>query len=168
MDPARDLELLRGGLRHPALVDRQGDERGAPDETGQQATVALESRSKRGVGKATFDFDTKATKYSASGGTSEITFSGTVDSLTAAFTLDATFIGGNGSFAFDPGSEGGLSGTVSISGGGGGANLTGGGTYTIVENDDGTATLTTDTEACVDVSGMCRQSQHSITLTPVT
>ena len=108
-----------------------------------------------------------AKKYTASGGTSEITFSGTVDSLTAPFTLDATFIGGSGMFSFDPGTEAGLSGMVSISGSGGGATLTGGGTYTIIENDDGTATLTSSTEACVDVSGICRSSEHVITLTPV-
>jgi hypothetical protein len=139
----------------------------APGETGQQATVAFESRSKRGVGKATIDFDTKATKYSASGGGSEIAFSGTVDSITAPFTIDAQFIGGNAEFNFDPGSEGGLVGTVSIAGGGGGATVTGGGTYSIAEHEDGTATLTMSTEACVDVSGVCRQSDETITLTPI-
>lgn len=129
--------------------------------------MQLEAHSKRGIGEGSIDSDTAATRYTASGGASEITFSGTVDGLTDPFTLDATFIGGAGTFAFDPGSGGGLAGTVSISGGGGGATLSGGGTYTITENDDGTATLTSTTEACVDVSGICREAEHTITLTPV-
>ncbi len=140
----------------------------APGETGQHATVALEARSRRGVGKATIEFDTSATKYAVSGGGGEIVFSGTIDSLTAPFSIDGTFIGGSAVFSFDPGSEGGLGGMVSIAGGGSGATVTGGGTYSIAENEDGTATLDMSTEACVDVSGICRVSQHTLALTPIT
>lgn len=137
----------------------------APDEADQSGTVALEARSKRGVGKAEITLDTKGVKYVAGGGGSEITFSGDVASITAPFTVGIEFIGGSGTFDFIP-AAGGDSGTVNILGSGGGASLTGGGTYTATKNDDGTVTLTVNSNSCVDVSNVCRDHVDLITLTP--
>ena len=46
--------------------------------------------------------------------------------------------------------------------------MTGGGTYTVVDNGDGTKTLMTTGTACVDVSSICSDVAHPITLTPIT
>ena len=72
----------------------------APDETNKTGTVSLEARSKRGVAKASIDFDT-AGGYTASGGT-EVTFSGTVADLAAPFTLTGAGQGFDVVFSFSP------------------------------------------------------------------
>ncbi|HSM66218.1 MAG TPA: hypothetical protein VK860_07930 [Ilumatobacteraceae bacterium] len=135
----------------------------APDEANKAGSVALESRSRRGVGRATLDFDTANTSYTASGGDGEGSFSGTVDDLANAFVIDITFPGGTGTYSFEPAGDG---GTLSVSGSGSGATVTGGGTYVRTDNNDGTVTLTTQTNSCVDVSNVCRDRSDTITLTP--
>jgi hypothetical protein len=136
----------------------------APGEADQKASVAVESRSRRGVGKAGIDFDTKRRGYTASGGGTNVTISGTIAALDAPFTLDAEFIGGNGTFAYSGDENGGI---VTVEGGGGGATVSGDGTYTIADNDDGTKALTQTVSACVDVSGVCNTDTQVITLTPL-
>lgn len=135
----------------------------APGERDKSATVSLEARSRRGVAKATIDFDTRPPAYTASG-QDEVTFSGTVASITAPFTVDGTFPGGRATFRFDGASEDG--GTLRIAGGGSGARLTGRGTYTVSEGENGVLFLDVRARACVDVSGVCRSATHRITLTP--
>lgn len=136
----------------------------APDQRDKSGTVALEARSRRGVAKASIDFDTRQPAYTASG-QDEVTFSGTVASITAPFTVDGTFPGGRATFRFDGASENG--GKLRITGGGSGARITNGrGTYKVVQGDDGILFLDVRARSCVDVSGVCRSATHRITLTP--
>ena len=138
----------------------------APDEADQRATVSLEARSRRGIGKASIDLDTQQRAYQASY-SGELTLTGTIASLTQPFTTDITFVGGSGAFAYTPSDE--RSGSVEVSGSGGGATLTGGGTYTIADSGagDGTLIMTVQINSCVDVSSICRDSTLPVVLTPV-
>jgi hypothetical protein len=136
----------------------------APGEKNQTGTVALESRSKRGVGRATIDFDTKQSGYTASGG-SGVSFSGTVADLAAPFTLAGVGNGFTVEFSFTPSDS--TSGSLSYSGSGGGAELIGSGTYSIAGSEPGPLTLTYNAEGCASVGG-CRSTTNAITLTPIT
>jgi hypothetical protein len=140
------------------------------DNLPKNAKVSLESRSRRGVGKAEIVFQIFKVGYVASGSGSDITFSGTVSDPEIFFTVSGEFQGGNATFDFsaDRTDAGDVlpTGTVTITGGGSGAKITGDGTYTLVANQDGTLTVTMKTHACVDVSGQCRDSTDVITLTP--
>ena len=103
--------------------------------------------------------------YVASGSSEGVTFSGQVASLSAPFTIDIAFPGSeSGAFSFEPTDE--TSGAVTIQAQGSGAVVTGGGTYTVADNPDGTKTLTATVSSCVDVSGQCRSGVHPILLTP--
>lgn len=135
----------------------------APGEVDRTGSVALESRSRRGVGKATLAFDTRRTAYTASGG-GELSFSGRVGDLRAPFELSASFPGGTTTFRFDGARDDG--GAVRVTGGGSGARLTGRGTYTLADAGGGAKALTARVRVCVDVSGVCRSVTHPIRLTP--
>jgi hypothetical protein len=148
----------------PVPADAQFAYTAAP-ERDQQATVALEARSKRGVGRATIDFDTKAKGYTASYSGDGLTITGTIDDLGAPFITNGTFPGGTATFTHIPNDE--RSGSLEVGGRGSGAQLSGGGTYTIVDNADGSKTMIENLHACVDVSGICRDSVHDVRLTPV-
>ncbi len=133
-------------------------------------TVSLEARSRRGVGKAEISFEVDRPVYVASGGGGGITFSGSTQVPDLNFTLTGDFEGGSATFDFssDMDADGDRlpTGVVTITGGGSGATVTGDGTYTMAANPDGTLTVTMTTHACVDVSGLCRDSTNVITLTP--
>ncbi len=136
----------------------------APSTSGDGGTVSLESRSRRGIGKADVVLTTGGA-YVASGSSEGVTFSGQVASLSAPFTIDIAFAGSDsGAFSFEPTDE--TSGVVTIQALGSGAVVTGGGTYTVADNPDGTKTLTATVSSCVDVSGQCRSGVHPILLTP--
>jgi hypothetical protein len=137
----------------------------ASDEKDKSGTVDFESKSKRGIGKASITFDTNSVRYSASYSGGGISISGEVANLSQPFDLDATFTGGDAVFSFSPNGEKG--GSFAINGGGSGASVTGGGTYTVTDNDDGTKTLLATGNACVDVSSLCSDVVHPITLTPI-
>ncbi len=136
----------------------------APGERDKSGTVQLEARSKRGVAKATIQFDTKQAGYIASGGTT-VTFTGTIPDLAAPFTLAGTGPGFTVEFSFTPTSA--AAGSLSYAGSGGGATLTGSGTYTITGDDPNLLTLNYNAEGCADVGG-CRSTSNAITLTAVT
>ncbi len=136
----------------------------APDTPGAGGTVTLESRSRRGIGTAEVVLSTGGT-YVASGSSGGLTFSGTVASLSAPFTIEIAFPGADsGAFSFQPTDD--ASGAVSIEARGSGAVVTGGGTYTVTDNPDGTKTVVATVSSCVDVSGECRSGVHPILLTP--
>lgn len=135
----------------------------APSERDRYGDVALVSRSRRGIGKADLRLDTRIASYVVSGG-GEVAFSGKVSSVTSPFSITGTFPGGTTTFAFD--ARGSRAGAVTVTGGGGGASLSGSGTYTISEKAGGVLLLTAKVRACVDVSRICRNVTHPITLTP--
>ena len=132
----------------------------APGEVGKSGTVSLEARSKRGVAKASIDFDTAGT-YTASGGT-EVTFSGTVADLAAPFTLVGVGQGFDVNFSFTPASS--TAGALAYTGSGDGFTMEGSGTYTIAGADPDPLTLTYNANGCVDIGG-CRTTTNAITLT---
>jgi hypothetical protein len=111
----------------------------APGERDKTGQVSLESRSKRGVGKAVVNLDTKGTPaFSASGGAGEWIASGTICSLEEPFVLDGS---GLTATATPTDSHG---GPYTLTGNAGGATWDGSGTYTVVLADDeqsGTMTL---------------------------
>jgi hypothetical protein len=129
----------------------------APDKTG---TVSLEARSKRGVAKASIDFDTKRGAYVASGGT-QVKVTGTVPDLAAPFTLQGKGTGFTVVYSYSPTNSTG--GTYSYTGSGGGATMKGSGTYRIT-GDDPVLTLKQTGQGCVNV-GRCSTTTNVITLT---
>jgi hypothetical protein len=138
----------------------------ASDQLDDTGTVALEARSRRGVGKLEIKFTTGA-RYVVTGDSGGVTFSGTVESLSAPFSIDISFPGSeSGAFAFDASTPNG--GGVAINAEGSGATLTGSGTYTVADNDDGNKTVTASVSTCVDVSGVCNSTVHTILLTRAT
>ncbi len=132
----------------------------AAGEVGKGGTVSMEARSKRGVAKATIDFDT-AGSYTASGGT-EVTFSGTVADLAAPFTLAGLGQGFEVTFSFTP--SGPTAGALTYTGTGDGFTIEGSGTYTISGADPDPLTLTYNANGCVNIGG-CRATTNAITLT---
>jgi hypothetical protein len=80
----------------------------APGERDQQATVSLEARSKRGVGKATLDFDTKQGRgYVMEGGAKELHFKGQVCDIEGTFFLLSDTENTRVTLRFEPESTGG-------------------------------------------------------------
>jgi hypothetical protein len=117
----------------------------APGEKDKSASVALEARSKRGVGKADVTFDTRPGAYKVSGTIPSVPsgtpVTGTICQPDKPFTLTTS---GDmvGTIRFTPKDE--TSGTLTFKGKVGNApfRLTGSGTYTIdVPKDSGTGTL---------------------------
>ncbi len=137
----------------------------APDERNKSGTVSLEARSRRGVGKAAIDLDTSQPSYAATYSGGGIGITGTVDDLGQPFTTDGKFTAGTAMFEHIPADD--RSGSIVVTGGGPGAVLTGSGTYTIVDNGDGTLTMNESISSCTAPVGGCRQTAHAVLLTPI-
>jgi hypothetical protein len=139
----------------------------APGENGKSATITLTATSRRG--KATLDLtaDTGGSAYSVSGESNKVTFNGQICSLEKPFVIDATFPGGGSAkTTFTPDSAAG--GKTTVTGGGGGCVQTGGGTYTITSNADGSQTIkwtTTDKLTCPSIK-QTRTGTFSLPLMP--
>jgi hypothetical protein len=102
-----------------------------PEEKQKTASIAFESRSKRGVGKATLKFDTKALRsYRMEGGAGDFHGVGQVCDLEQQFFVE----GGGNTVRFEPSSSAG--GTYSYSGNMSGFRIYGHGTYTVKYQDE--------------------------------
>ncbi len=111
-----------------------------PEEKEQTASIAFESRSKRGVGRATLEFDTKTAKsYRVNGKTHGASFAGEVCSLEQPFVVNVDAITGAWPMHFTP--KDGLSGQMTGTYSSDGCTLSGGGPYSATLNDDGAGTL---------------------------
>jgi len=135
---------LNGGARlQPASGKVRADARygyAGPEEKDETASIAFESRSKRGVGKATLDFDTKTpTSYRARGMTDGATFTGEICSLDKPFVVNVDAITGNWPMEFTPGDT--LSGRMKGTYSAGDCTLTGGGPYSVSLDSNGSGTL---------------------------
>jgi hypothetical protein len=112
----------------------------APSERDKTGQVSLESRSKRGVGKAAINFDTKATRaFAATGGGGEWVATGTICDLEQSFELSGTGLTVT-TFPADA-----IGGGYLLTGNAGGVEWSGAGTYAIALAADGlsgTLTLT--------------------------
>jgi hypothetical protein len=122
----------------------------APEEKETTASVAFESRSKRGVGRVTLDFDTKnARSYRATGTAQGASFNGQICSLERPFVIDVDAITGKWPMEFTP--RDGLSGQMTGRYSSDDCTLSGGGPYSASLGDDGSGTLTftyTSTARC--------------------
>ncbi len=102
-----------------------------PEKKDESASIAFESRSKRGVGKATLDFDTKALRaYRMEGGAGDFHGVGQVCDLEKQFFVE----GGGITVRFEPSSNAG--GRYSYSGNAAGFAVYGHGTYTVKYQDE--------------------------------
>ncbi|WP_155389123.1 hypothetical protein [Catellatospora paridis] len=135
----------------------------APDAPDKSGTVSLEARSKRGVAKASIDFDTKQGAYVASGGLA-VKVSGTVPDLAAPFDLQGQGKGFTVVYSYTPTSATG--GTYTYRGSGGGVSMAGSGTYQITGSDP-VLTLKQNAHGCVNLPGGCARTANVITLTRV-
>ncbi len=105
--------------------------------------------------------------YRVSGESNHVSFSGQICGLDKPFVIDATFPGGGSAkTSFAPSSVTG--GVTTVSGGGAGCVQTGGGTYTVTINKDGSGSITwttTDTLTCPGVS-QTRSGTFTLPLQP--
>lgn len=172
LDGAATGGTVRASLEGKQSLDPDGSKQPAPatltykapEKRDDSGTVALEARSRRGVGRASLGFDTRRRGYRASGGGNGLTVSGEVGDVAEPFEIQGTFPGGKATFSYTPTSETG--GSVSYEGGGGGATMSGTGTYTITGEEGGPLSLTQTVSGCVDIGG-CRTTTETITLTPI-
>lgn len=110
----------------------------APARTARTGDVELESRSRRGVGKASVHFDTFESSFAAEGGGGDYRGTGVICSLSRPFTVSGSGL----QQRFTPRGE--TSGTYVLSGRAGGVSWSGDGTYRVDLNSARTAgTLTT-------------------------
>jgi hypothetical protein len=102
-----------------------------PEKKDESASISFESRSKRGVGKATLEFDTKALRaYRMEGGAGDFHGVGQVCDLEQQFFVE----GGGNTVRFEPSSAAG--GSYSYSGVMSGFRVYGHGTYTVKYRDE--------------------------------
>ena len=113
--------LSGGSFLNPANTKVRADARfdyAGPDKKQETATVEFEARSKRGVGRATLEFDTlTAQGYSVKGGAPELRFAGQTCDLSSTFFVESEGALNRVTLRFEPASkEGGrysYSGTMS-------------------------------------------------------
>ncbi len=111
-----------------------------PDEKDKVTSVAFESRSRRGVGKATLGFDTKtAGPFRVSGKADGATFTGEICSLEKPFVVRVDAITGHWPMEFTP--DDGQSGQMKGAYSGQGCTLSGGGPYSVALDSDGSGSI---------------------------
>lgn len=135
----------------------------APEEKDKAASIAFESRSKRGVGRASADFDTKAKRaYAVAGGADAFHGTGTICDLAEPFTISGSGV----TVEFTPASEQG--GTYSYSGNMSGFAVWGGTDYSVSADENG-GSMTGRGVGCVrtPMGTRCRNGIEKYTLTPI-
>lgn len=134
-----------------------------PDKKDQSASIEFQARSKRGVGRATLEFDTKAVRaYHADGGLDEFHGTGTICDLSKNFTIS----GSGNTVTFSPSDEQG--GSYSYAGNMRGFAVSGKGTYRATANENGGKIVGTGT-GCVKtpMGTRCNGGTEHYTLTPI-
>jgi hypothetical protein len=137
----------------------------APDEKDKEASVAFEARSKRGIGKATVAFDTRAPKaYSVEGGADEFHGTGVACDLGAQFQVQGSGV----TVTFVPSSSQG--GTYNYTGNMSGFPVWGNGTYTVNYQDEVAVSMTATGPGSVKtpLGTHTRSGSETYTLTPHT
>jgi hypothetical protein len=159
---------LTGGTQlQPASGKVRADARysyAAPGKKNEEASIAFESRSRRGVGRATLQFDTRvASAYRVEGGADEFHGSGIACDLGQQF-----FIEGSGvTVRFEPSSAEG--GRYSYSGTMSGFRVYGNGTYRVNYRDDAAVSIraTGPGSVVTPIGTQTREGSEDYTLTPV-
>ena len=159
--------VLSGGASlQPASGKVAADARygyAGPDKKNEEASIAFEARSKRGVGRATLEFDTRAVRaYAAEGGLDEFHGTGTICDLGQPFTIS----GSGNTVTFTPSSERG--GSYSYQGNMSGIGVSGSGTFTATADEHG-GTITGTGNGCVQtpMGTRCSDGTEQYTLTPI-
>jgi hypothetical protein len=111
----------------------------APDEKGKSATIKLTATSRRGRATLTLTASTGGQAYTVSAQSGPVTFSGQICSLDKPFVLNGTFANGSETQSFTPSNATG--GAVEESGNSGGCTQSGGGSYTVTFNEQGSGEL---------------------------
>lgn len=135
----------------------------APDAKPKKGSIAFEARSKRGIGKATLNFDTSSRAYSATGGSSNgrLKGSGNICSFGEPFVLTGSGVTQN----FTPSSE--TRGSYTYSGVISGIKVYGKGTYTVKADDTGGTLTATGPGSVVTPMGVFTASDTEVyKLTP--
>jgi hypothetical protein len=135
---------LTGGARlQPASGKVPADARYGyvgPEKRDESARIAFESRSRRGVGRATLHFDTKNSRsYRVNATSHGATFTGEICSLDQPFVLNVDSITGRWPMEFTPsdGQSGRMKGTYSWDD----CTLSGGGPYAVTFGSEGSGTI---------------------------
>ncbi|KAF1727314.1 hypothetical protein CSC78_00365 [Pseudoxanthomonas japonensis] len=134
-----------------------------PDKKNEEATIKFEARSKRGVGRATLEFDTKRPQaYTAAGGLDAFHGTGTICNLAETFTIS----GGGNTVTFTPQND--QAGSYSYQGNMGGIGVYGSGTYSVSADEKG-GTMTGSGNGCVKtpMGTRCNNGTERYTLTPI-
>lgn len=135
----------------------------APEEKDKAASIAFEARSKRGVGRASAEFDTKPPPaYRAAGGGGEFYGTGTICDLEQPFTISGSGV----TIKFSPSSASG--GSYSYSGNMSGFAVWGGTSYTVSADENGGSMNGSGTGCVATPKGtFCRGGTEKYTLTPI-
>ncbi len=134
-----------------------------PAKKDEKAAITFEARSKRGVGRATLEFDTRNSQaYTAVGGLDDFQGAGTICDLAKPFTIS----GGGNTVTFTPTSDEG--GSYRYQGNMGGIGVYGDGTYSVSADENG-GTLTGTGNGCVrtPMGTRCNGGTERYTLTPI-
>ncbi|MGV8923941.1 MAG: hypothetical protein ACOH1L_11445, partial [Thermomonas sp.] len=107
-----------------------------PDKKDQTASIQFEARSKRGVGKATLEFDTKKGGYRIVGGQNDFKADAIVCSIEGPFDIPS-----GAGIVMHMSPSGDQGGSWKQSGSAAGVKWSGGGTYTLKLGADGNGTL---------------------------
>lgn len=135
-----------------------------PEKKDEAANVAFESRSKRGVGRATLEFDTKTLRaYHMEGGAGDFHGVGQVCDLEKSFVVE----GGGNTVRFEPGSRDG--GKYTYSGNMSGFGVHGYGTYRVKYADDVAVSITATGPGTVEtpIGPQSAVDTEQYTLTPL-
>jgi len=134
-----------------------------PEKKDQTASIDFEARSRRGVARATLEFDTRAHRsYHAEGGLQEFHGTGTICDLAKPFTIS----GGGNTVTFAPSSDSG--GSYTYQGQMSGIGVYGNGTYN-ASADEGGGSITASGNGCVKtpMGTHCADGTERYTLTPI-
>jgi len=157
--------LTGGSKLDPAGTKVKADARFqyvGPDKKDETASVAFEARSKRGVGKATLEFDTKPDQaYTVEGGADEFHGTGVACNLGSEFVVRGSGV----TVTFTPSGEHG--GTYSYTGSMSGFAVWGNGTYTVNHHESGAIISATGPGSVKTPLGThTRNGTETYTLTP--
>jgi hypothetical protein len=136
----------------------------SPPEKDKEATITLETRSKRGADKTTISYKTVKDSYTVSGSIDEFSFTGVICDPNQPFTIEGAGGGGSATFSFTPGNS--LSGTYTYKGRAGPIALSGNGPYEIKPGANGYGTLMLGGQGCVNATN-CTSGTDPLDLSPL-
>jgi len=136
-----------------------------PEKKDLSARIDFVARSKRGVGKANLDFDTRKPGYHVASVGGECTIQGDAPDLEKPFSLSGCGI--SNYFTFTPSSAAG--GTFRYNGSIMGAKISGGGSYKAEVDENGGTIQSTGQQGCAGAGGrtVCNSRALTFKLTPL-